>query len=116
MCVIVVVLAAAVVSIGFCPNKTCGTTPYRSSHNVPIFTSPSSYNIAADLQILTEYDELQNVIPNLVVNDVLDLYDGDSSAKEEAGAEHLPEEVRCANLSKTMKGSLLRQVRCSKRA
>jgi len=58
--------------------------------------------------VLTNYNELQNVIPNLVVNDVLDVYDGDTSSSE--GAEELPEEVRCENLSKTMKGSLLRQV------
>ncbi len=60
--------------------------------------------------MLTNYHELQNVIPNLVVNDVLDLYDGETTANEDTTDEDLPEEVRCANLSRTMKGSLLRQV------
>jgi len=64
--------------------------------------------------VLTNYNELQNVIPNLVVNDILDLYNGDDSNSEDAGAEELPEEVRCANLSKTMKGSLLRQIGSAK--
>ena len=62
------------------------------------------------LQVLTNYHDLQNVIPNLVVNDVLDIYDGETTPKEDASDEELPEEIRCANLSKTMKGSLLRQV------
>lgn len=60
--------------------------------------------------VLTNYHNLQNVIPNLVVNDVLDIYDGETTAKDDASDEELPEEIRCAILSKTMKGSLLRQV------
>ena len=65
-----------------------------------------------DVQVLTNYHELQNVIPNLVVNDVLDLYDGDPSASASVNSldESLPEEIRCRNLCETMKGSLLRQV------
>jgi len=59
---------------------------------------------------LTNYHELQNVIPNLVVNDVLDLYDGDASVTEEASLGEELEEVRCAKLSRAMRGSLLRQV------
>ncbi len=42
------------------------------------------------------------------------MYDGADSDSEDRGAEDLPEEVRCANLSKTMKGSLLRQVGSAK--
>jgi hypothetical protein len=55
-----------------------------------------------------------------VVNDVLDLYEGDASASEQDNDmdsdndnednSGLSEEVRCANLSKSMKGSLIRQV------
>lgn len=53
-----------------------------------------------------------------MVNDVLDLYEGDASASEQEDSDNdnendnngLSEEVRCANLSNTMKGSLLRQV------
>jgi len=61
-------------------------------------------------KILTNYEGLQNVIPNLVVNDVLDLYDADPSSEESTTDHDLPEEVRCENLSRTLKGSLLRQV------
>jgi hypothetical protein len=48
------------------------------------------------------------VIPNLVVNDVLELYDGEPLLAEDD--ESLSEEVRCERLSKSMKGSLLKQV------
>jgi len=64
-------------------------------------------------KILTNYGELQNVIPNLVVNEVLDLYEGDdrtSSVDDDDASIVVPEEVRCENLSKMMRGSLLRQV------
>jgi len=63
---------------------------------------------------------LQNVIPNLVVNDVLALYDGDIVDNEDNvdntididddDDESLPEELRCEKLSRTQKGSLLKQV------
>ena len=131
MCVVVLAAAAAAAALSLCYCQSngldCAQTKLVHPHHIQgernavfsrwsFFSFSASCNIAANLQILTEYDELQNVIPNLVVNDVLDLFEGDSSAKEEGGAEHLPEEVRCANLSKTMKGSLLRQVRNSKPA
>ena len=41
---------------------------------------------------------------------MLDIYDGETSVKEDTSDEQIPEEIRCANLAKTMKGSLLRQV------
>jgi len=58
--------------------------------------------------ILTNYHELQNVIPNLVVNDVLELYD--ARPESDPAPLDFPEEDRCAIESKSMKGSLLRQV------
>ena len=71
------------------------------------------------LQVLTKYDELQNVIPNLVVNDVLELYDaageennnekGEETEKQDDDGSNITDEAKCENISKTMKGSLLRQ-------
>jgi hypothetical protein len=52
---------------------------------------------------------LQNVIPNLVVNDVLDLYDGTASDSVTFDA-NAPEEVQCKQVADKMKGSLLKQV------
>lgn len=69
--------------------------------------------------VLTKYDELQNVIPNLVVNDVLELYDAigeesnnekaEETGKQDDGGGNITDEEKCENISKTMKGSLLRQ-------
>jgi len=69
--------------------------------------------------VLTDYHNLQNVIPNLVVNEVLELYDSapgndndndNNNMEEEEDPSSLSEEVKCQRLSKQMKGSLLRQV------
>jgi len=68
--------------------------------------------------VLTNYQDLQNVIPNLVVNEVLELYDStdddndndDNNNMEEEEDPSLSEEVKCQRLSQQMKGSLLRQV------
>lgn len=58
--------------------------------------------------MLTNYEELQNVIPNLVVNDVLELYDSANAPYTYDTA--APEEVQCKQIAQQMKGSLLRQV------
>lgn len=55
------------------------------------------------------------MIPNLVVNDVLELYDGEPLLANEYDDDDddeslLSEEARCERLSRSMKGSLLRQV------
>jgi Polyketide cyclase / dehydrase and lipid transport len=63
--------------------------------------------------VLTNYDQLQNVIPNLVVNDVLELYDGVGDGTPLSNLvydEAAPEEVQCKQLATQMKGSLLKQV------
>eukprot|EP00529_Nitzschia_sp_RCC80_P014302 CAMPEP_0113516820 /NCGR_PEP_ID=MMETSP0014_2-20120614/41832_1 /TAXON_ID=2857 /ORGANISM="Nitzschia sp." /LENGTH=740 /DNA_ID=CAMNT_0000413781 /DNA_START=130 /DNA_END=2352 /DNA_ORIENTATION=- /assembly_acc=CAM_ASM_000159 len=62
--------------------------------------------------VLTKYNELQNVIPNLVVNDVLELYDGVAAAVDvnDLDDENIPEEVKCKDLAEQMKGSLLKQI------
>ena len=59
--------------------------------------------------MLTEYSELQKVIPNLVVNDVLELYDGEPADSVTYDAE-APEDVQCKQVADKMKGSLLKQV------
>ncbi len=59
--------------------------------------------------VLTDYENLQNVVPNLVVNKVLALYDSQSldSAALDVNA---PAEVQCKQVASKMKGSLLKQV------
>jgi hypothetical protein len=60
-------------------------------------------------KVLTNYGHLQDVIPNLVVNEVLALYDGESpkSASYDLDA---PDEVQCKQVASKMKGALLKQV------
>eukprot|EP00526_Cylindrotheca_closterium_P011870 CAMPEP_0113623928 /NCGR_PEP_ID=MMETSP0017_2-20120614/12328_1 /TAXON_ID=2856 /ORGANISM="Cylindrotheca closterium" /LENGTH=498 /DNA_ID=CAMNT_0000533929 /DNA_START=83 /DNA_END=1579 /DNA_ORIENTATION=- /assembly_acc=CAM_ASM_000147 len=59
--------------------------------------------------VLTKYEELQNVIPNLVVNEVLELYNGEPANKV-TYEKNVPEEVQCKQVADKMKGSLLKQV------
>jgi hypothetical protein len=73
-----------------------------------LFSFFLSFFLDNQKQVLTTYGELQNVIPNLVVNDVLELYDSsDGPYTYDAAA---PEEVQCKQIAQQMKGSLLRQV------
>lgn len=60
-------------------------------------------------KVLTDYGNLQNVVPNLVVNEVLALYDGEAieTATFDAKA---PPEVQCKQVANKMKGALLKQV------
>ncbi|KAG7369520.1 polyketide cyclase / dehydrase and lipid transport domain containing protein [Nitzschia inconspicua] len=60
-------------------------------------------------KVLTDYGELQNVVPNLVVNEVLELYDGSKSGEITYDGS-APEEVQCKQIAQQMKGALLRQV------
>jgi len=60
-------------------------------------------------QVLTDYSNLQKVIPNLVVNEVLELYDGVPSDQVTVDT-NTPDELQCEEMSKQLKGSLLRQV------
>jgi hypothetical protein len=58
--------------------------------------------------LLTDYGNLQNVIPNLVVNEVVDLFD---ASKGELYVDYSqPEDVQCQQIADQMKGALLRQV------
>jgi hypothetical protein len=66
--------------------------------------------------VLTNYSNLQNVVPNLVLNDVLEFYNYDNdSTKSNAitvdiNEENLSEEEQCRLMCDRMKGSKLRQV------
>jgi hypothetical protein len=64
-------------------------------------------------KVLTDYGNLQKVVPNLVVNEVLALYDGDPSVVS-SGHQVLdqakPADAQCKEISKQMRGALLRQV------
>jgi hypothetical protein len=57
--------------------------------------------------VLTDYSHLQDVVPNLVVNDVLKEYPASGEVAVDASQ---PEDIQCEQMSKQMKGSLLRQV------
>lgn len=59
--------------------------------------------------ILTDYPNLQKVVPNLVVNEVLTLYDGEPTATVTFDV-NAPAEVQCKQVASKMKGSLLKQV------
>jgi hypothetical protein len=58
---------------------------------------------------LTNYSELQTVIPNLVVNNVLELYEGQPPELVRY-EENVPQEVQCKQVADKMKGALLKQV------
>jgi hypothetical protein len=52
---------------------------------------------------------LQDVVPNLVVNEVLDVYEGKPAGRVKVDSS-LSDEEQCEALSKQMKGALLKQV------
>lgn len=60
--------------------------------------------------VLTDYEHLQNVVPNLVINDVVEMYDGDKNGSKMFVDTALPDEAQCEVLSKRMKGAKLKQV------
>jgi len=62
-------------------------------------------------ELLTDYHNLQEAVPNLVVNDVLELYDG-NPALNNIGADlsSVQEAELCREMSIHMKGAKLRQV------
>jgi hypothetical protein len=58
--------------------------------------------------LLTDYGNLQNVIPNLVVNEVMALFDASQGDLYVDCSQ--PEDVQCQQIADQMKGALLRQV------
>jgi hypothetical protein len=63
--------------------------------------------------LLTDYAHLQDVVPNLVVNEVLEEYNTDFHQRATPLASvdaSKPEEVQCQELANQMKGAKLRQV------
>jgi hypothetical protein len=63
-------------------------------------------------QVLTDYDNLQRVVPNLVVNEVVERYDGEANPADinyEIDT-NISSEEQCKFLSQKMKGSKLEQV------
>lgn len=61
--------------------------------------------------LLTDYEHLSDVVPNLVVNEVLEQYNTDFCKDTTVTYvdSNLPEEVQCRDLANQMKGALLRQ-------
>jgi len=60
-------------------------------------------------QLLTDYANLQKVVPNLVVNEVLELYDGNSEGKITVG-DTLSDAEQCQTIANNMRGAVLKQV------
>lgn len=61
------------------------------------------------VKLLTDYAHLQDVVPNLVVNEVLETYPGKPASEVKVDTS-LSDERQCEELSKQMKGALLKQV------
>jgi len=59
--------------------------------------------------LLTDYPNLQKVVPNLVVNEVLELYDGNSDGKITFD-DTLSDAEQCQTIANNMKGAVLKQV------
>ena len=64
--------------------------------------------------LLTDYRRLGDVVPNLMVNEVLEEYNTDFCKDTIVTVvdKNLSEEVQCQNLANQMKGVLLRQGAC----
>lgn len=60
--------------------------------------------------LLTDYSNLQNVVPNLVVNEVLEEFKLDMSSLSTVTDPNKPEEIQCRELANQMKGAKLRQI------
>ena len=60
-------------------------------------------------QLLTDYPNLQKVVPNLVVNEVLELYDGNSEGKITVD-DTLSDAEQCQTIASNMRGAVLKQV------
>lgn len=69
------------------------------------------YSVDEVWKLLTDYEHLSDVVPNLVVNDVLEEYNTDFCKVNTATYidSSQPEEVMCKELANQMKGALLRQ-------
>jgi len=61
-------------------------------------------------QILTNYKHLQDVIPNLVKNDVLQMYEGSKHGGSPSYDADVPEEVQCKQCADQMRGAVMKQV------
>jgi Polyketide cyclase / dehydrase and lipid transport len=72
------------------------------------------YSVDEVWNLLTDYPNLQNVVPNLVVNEVLEEYNKEGSKislNETTTIDaSIAEEIHCQTVSKQMKGAKLRQI------
>jgi len=59
--------------------------------------------------LLTDYPNLQKVVPNLVVNEVLELYDGNSEGKITVD-DTFSDAEQCQTIANNMRGAVLKQV------
>jgi hypothetical protein len=101
------------IDIAVCVNDSCvqAETTLELLSFVPLSIYSKINILITDWgQVLTNYAELQNVVPNLVVNEVLDLYEGSPIIDAPLFDANAPVEIQCKQLSQLMKGSLLKQV------
>lgn len=62
-------------------------------------------------QLLTNYDSLQKVVPNLVVNEVIQLFHGTNDPEPIPSIQsQLSDAEQCREMANRMKGAILRQV------
>lgn len=68
-------------------------------------------SVDAVWDLLTDYPNLQKVVPNLVVNEVLELYPGTGKTVKLSGLDDaMTDAEQCRTLAEQMKGAVLRQV------
>jgi len=74
---------------------------------------PSFHYYIGTWQLLTDYENLQKVVPNLVVNEVLEILPGSTNDTQHvlATQSRSPSDAeQCREIANKMKGAVLRQV------
>jgi len=77
-----------------------------------IFAGIDIYSSVDDVwKVLTDYDRLQDVVPNLVRNTVLELYEStDGTVENETSFDEMTDEDKCRLLSLQMGGAKMKQI------
>ncbi len=75
--------------------------------------APSFHHYIGTRQLLTDYENLQNVVPNLVVNEVLEILPGSTNDTQpvlSTQSRILSDAEQCREIANKMKGAVLKQV------
>lgn len=82
----------------------CGRESYNFFYQT--YPAPSTKS-----KLLTDYENLQKVVPNLVVNEVLQLFAGTNDPEPIPSIQsELSDAEQCREIANRMKGAVLRQV------